>query len=247
MMRQISKRRQSREPEHDVVYLTPAVKEEWLSLYGQVPVFHVSQKTFAELESVTNIGIHHYYAGANRTAIAIVVDDVFPETSRDGPPASARTEALLLDTRSEVWRFYERTSIPPSDAAGESQIVGAVWLPQKRLYTSAGAHALGYWTGNEFRPWELHRVDTERIIRTSLAFLWLLWHDEISVSEPVLVNGQDHVIVDVPNHLSAEQAIADLLSGQHMKRRPSRIGRFIRAALRMPKKRQPTAHTATSK
>jgi hypothetical protein len=212
-----------------VEYLSPAIRAAWTDLIASAPIYHISQKTLAEIESLRTVEINAAYAGKPRCAIAFVVDDAAPAE----PSASrelASTEMLLLDARKDVWRFYERSKIQWPHELRETQIVGVVWGLRKRLYGSAGEHPQGYFLAQDFTAWG--------VIRSALGLLWLSEHDEVTISDAGIIGGRQHWIIDVPAHLTAENAIADLLKGNHIKSRPSGLHRLMKSAARFLKTRR---------
>jgi hypothetical protein len=69
----------------------------------------------------------------------------------------------------------------------DTQVVGAIWGLRKKMYGSLWSDELGYWSGDNFCAWHVTRERTERTIRSLLALLWLMQHDEVTVSEVAMV------------------------------------------------------------
>jgi hypothetical protein len=218
----------------NIVFLNAQIKDEWTKLISAVPVFHISQRTLAGLE-IAAIPINTRLTGERGFAFAIAIDDAIEVERPRAPSGSAKTEVLLLDGRAKIWRFYERSRIVwPHDTLG-SQVVGAVWGLRKNRYGPQGSYALGYGSAGEYHPWEVPKEETQRIIHTLLAVRWLLHHDEVAVSDVAVINGQQHVIVNVPDTLDVEAAIADLLAGKHVRKQPSPINVLVRALVKQLK------------
>jgi hypothetical protein len=218
----------------NIVFLNEQIKDEWTKLVAAVPVFHISQRTLAGLE-IAAIPIDTRLIGERGFAFAIAIDDAIEVERPHVASGSAKTEVLLLDGRAKIWRFYERSRIVwPHDTLG-SQVVGAVWGLRKKRYGPQGSYALGYGSAGEYHPWEVTREDTARIIHALLSMRWLVHHDEVAVSDVAVINGQQHVIVNVPETLNVGAAIADLLAGKHVRKQPSRINALVRALVKLVK------------
>ena len=215
--------------ENSVIFLNAQVKDEWTELSSTVPVFHISQRILAELETVTSIPINAYLVGKAQCRFAIAIDYAIGGESADLPLGSAKTEVLLLNGQRKTWRFYERSRLAWPYASHGAQVVGAIWGLRKKMYGSLWSDALGYWSGDNFCAWHVTKEQTERTIRTLLALLWLIQHEEVTVSEVAVLNGQQHSIVTVPETLEVSAAIADLLAGKHVRKQPSRLNNLARA------------------
>jgi hypothetical protein len=87
--------------EHGVVFLNAQVKDEWTKLSSTVPIFHISQRILAELETVTSIPIDAYFVGKGQCRFAIAVDYAVEGESAELPLASAKTEVLSAERSAE--------------------------------------------------------------------------------------------------------------------------------------------------
>lgn len=215
----------------DVLHLSAEVRDVWTTLSSEVPVYHFSRQTFAEMESCSDIPINAELFKKKPVALAIAIDDVAPDDG-EHPPES-RTELLLLDGRTQEWYFFERSRIEHPLAIARGQVIGAVWPLQGRWYTSLPSHDFAYYRSADIQPWRASQEHTERLIRTVLTFFWVTSHDEVTVSAPLEINGQKHYLVSLPDGLSVNGAVADLLDGRHVHKPPSRTRVLLRSFFNM--------------
>lgn len=213
----------------NVLHLSAEVRDAWTKLSREVPVYHLSRRVFVELESYADIPINPKLIGKKPAALAIAVDDA---AGADGDQAQrSATDIILLNGNEREWNFFERSRIDDPLSIARSQVIAVVWFLRKALYTSLPSDDFGYYAGSEPLPWGASQDHTERIIRTFLSFLWLVGHDQVTISAPVPIDGQEHFVVNVPDELLVSTAIGDLLAGRHVSKPTFRLGKALRTLL----------------
>jgi hypothetical protein len=216
--------------EGKTAYLNDHAEAEFTLLAGSVDMLHLPAKTYRELEQDSSIEFDPQLAKRARTAVAVTAHS--PDFAAINSVPSVSSECIVLDARrDDLWVLFEQSRFKKLLGGPSRQVTGAIWLLEENVFSSLPSDKFGRFVGEEIERWSMSKADVLRVFSVALGACWLVQHDRVIVSALDSVGDQKHFRLEIPENLSAVDAIQDVLNGRHIRRKPSAFGRLLRAGL----------------
>ncbi|HUA09924.1 MAG TPA: hypothetical protein VMA98_11715 [Candidatus Acidoferrales bacterium] len=203
----IQRQRTSKQPR----YADPSIQDACEELLDKVPTFHVTSEVYDQCERSAwdIVDLYSRLFPAKTFAIAVDGETWLPITG--DPTQQAQTDWLLVDARTPLWRYYERTRLRGIDVPNRVQVVGVIHNSETGQSRSVESSNIQVPIAGAYEGWAMDSIQAGRLARVMITFLLLRQHKDVLVtpgSSPL------HWNVALPKGRTVDQIVSEVLNQQ---------------------------------